>query len=57
MMEAAKTSEKLVNFYRLHGATTQKTAIFNVVPILFISFPTIEQQQKQTTTEQDLGLD
>jgi hypothetical protein len=26
-MEAARTSETLVNFY-LHGATTQKTAIF-----------------------------
>jgi hypothetical protein len=28
MMEAARTSETLVNFYRLHGTTTQKTAIF-----------------------------
>jgi uncharacterized ion transporter superfamily protein YfcC len=28
MMEAARTSETLVNFTRLHGATTQKTAIF-----------------------------
>jgi hypothetical protein len=28
MMEAASTSETLVNFYRLHGATTQKTVIF-----------------------------
>jgi hypothetical protein len=29
MMEAARTSETLVNFStRLHGATTQKTAIF-----------------------------
>jgi hypothetical protein len=28
MMEAASTSETLVNFYQIHGATTQKTAIF-----------------------------
>jgi hypothetical protein len=28
MMEAARTSETLVNFTRLHGATNQKTAIF-----------------------------
>jgi hypothetical protein len=28
MMEAAKTSETLVNSTRLNGATTQKTAIF-----------------------------
>jgi hypothetical protein len=28
MMEAARTSETLVNSTRLHGATTQKTAIF-----------------------------
>jgi hypothetical protein len=29
IMEAARTSETLVNFTRLlHGATTQKTAIF-----------------------------
>jgi hypothetical protein len=28
MMEALMTSETLVNVYRLHGATTQKTAIF-----------------------------
>jgi hypothetical protein len=28
MMEAASTSETSVNFYQLHGATTQKTAIF-----------------------------
>jgi hypothetical protein len=28
MMEAARTSETLVNFYQIHGATTQKTAIF-----------------------------
>jgi hypothetical protein len=27
-MEAASTSETSVNFYRLHGATIQKTAIF-----------------------------
>jgi hypothetical protein len=29
MMEAARTSETLVNFYQtFHGATTQKTVIF-----------------------------
>jgi hypothetical protein len=28
MIEAGITSETLVNFSRLHGATTQKTAIF-----------------------------
>jgi hypothetical protein len=28
MMEAASTSETSVNFTRLHGVTTQKTAIF-----------------------------
>jgi hypothetical protein len=27
-MEAANTSETSVNFYRLHGATSQKTVIF-----------------------------
>jgi hypothetical protein len=35
MMEAARTSEMLVNFYqiRLHGATTQKTAIFVLIAV------------------------
>jgi hypothetical protein len=28
MMKAASTSETSVNFYRQHGATTQKTATF-----------------------------
>jgi hypothetical protein len=28
MMEAARTPETLINFYRLHSATTQKTDIF-----------------------------
>jgi hypothetical protein len=28
MMEAARSSETLVNFYRLYSTTTQKTAIF-----------------------------
>jgi hypothetical protein len=28
MMEAVSTSETSVSFYRLHGVTTQKTAIF-----------------------------
>jgi hypothetical protein len=27
-MEAANTSEMLVNFYQIHGATIQKTATF-----------------------------
>jgi hypothetical protein len=27
-MEAARTSETLVNFYQIHGVATQKTAIF-----------------------------
>jgi hypothetical protein len=43
MMEAARTSEKLVNFYqtmRLHGATTQKTAIF-VLKAVRTSNPTM----------------
>jgi hypothetical protein len=39
MMEAARTSETLVNFYRLHGATTQKTAIF-VLTVVRTSNPT-----------------
>jgi hypothetical protein len=29
MMEAGSNFETPVNFYRLHGATTQKTVIFN----------------------------
>jgi hypothetical protein len=33
-MEAARTSKMLVTFYQIHGATTQKTAIFNF--LLFI---------------------
>jgi hypothetical protein len=28
MMEAARSSETLINFYQTHGAATQKTAIF-----------------------------
>jgi hypothetical protein len=28
VMETVRTSETSVNFYRGHGATTQKTAIF-----------------------------
>jgi hypothetical protein len=28
MIEIASTSETPVNFYRLHGATSQKTVIF-----------------------------
>jgi hypothetical protein len=30
MMEAVRTSETLVNYTSLHGATTQKIAIFDV---------------------------
>jgi hypothetical protein len=30
MMEAASTSESSVNFYELHGASSQKTVIFVV---------------------------
>jgi hypothetical protein len=33
MMEAARTSETLVNFYQIHGATTQKTAIFVLIAV------------------------
>jgi hypothetical protein len=32
IMEAASTSEMSVNFYQIHGATTQKTAIFKKFP-------------------------
>jgi hypothetical protein len=35
LTEAASTSETSVNFTRLHGATTQKTAIFEVRLVLF----------------------
>jgi hypothetical protein len=28
MMEAASTSETSVDFYKMHGATSQKTVIF-----------------------------
>jgi hypothetical protein len=31
MMEAANTSETLVNFYRQHGKKTQKTAVFIIL--------------------------
>jgi hypothetical protein len=31
MMEAISTSETSVNFYEIHGATSQKTAIFILV--------------------------
>jgi hypothetical protein len=33
MMEAARTSETLVNFYQTTGATTQKTAIFVLIAV------------------------
>jgi hypothetical protein len=33
-MEAARTTETTVNFYRLHGATTQKTAIFVLAAVI-----------------------
>jgi hypothetical protein len=33
IMEAASTSEATVNFYRLHGETTQKTAIFMLATV------------------------
>jgi hypothetical protein len=44
MMKAAQTSETMINHTSLHGAATQKTAIFNMLVffwegklILFIS--------------------
>jgi hypothetical protein len=33
MMEVASTSETSVNFYQMHGATAQKTAIFILVAV------------------------
>jgi hypothetical protein len=33
MIEAACVPETLVNFYGLHGATIQKTAIFNLIAV------------------------
>jgi hypothetical protein len=40
MMEAENTSETSVNFYIMHGATTQKTAIFS----LFVGYLMILNQ-------------
>jgi hypothetical protein len=39
MMEAAGTSETLVNFYQIHGAATQKTVIF-ILAVVRTSNPT-----------------
>jgi hypothetical protein len=39
MIETARTSETLVNFYQTHDATAQKTAIF-VLTAVRISNPT-----------------
>jgi hypothetical protein len=40
MMEAARTSETLVNFYQIHGAAIKKTAIF-VLTAVRTSNPTM----------------
>jgi hypothetical protein len=42
MMEAARTSETLVNVYQTHGATTQTTAILVVSTIEKKSSPLYE---------------
>jgi hypothetical protein len=34
IMEAVSTSETMVNFYRLHGATSQKTDILILTSVL-----------------------
>jgi hypothetical protein len=45
MMEAARTSETLVNFYRPHGATTQKTAIFELTAMRTSNSTAIEASE------------
>jgi hypothetical protein len=43
MMEAVSTTETLVNYYHIHAATTQKTAIF-VLTAVRTSNPTLGEQ-------------
>jgi hypothetical protein len=53
MVEAASTSETSVNFYQLHGTTSQKTVIFILAAVRTRN---LSHEEFSTTDFEDSGI-